>query len=1249
MRRSTPLAPLRASLIFTTVLIGLTGALGCHGHGSGTAGPTTAGLPEAPATPAPVDPVNSWGTAALTQISGVLSPDGTVQLDSPPHQAKGIGDTFDLDATEFFQLWPCTDCAKLGAISVDGSGNVHLPFTVKHPFALGGNGRYDLDIFDPRGILIIQGNKQFPGVGLAPINTSLTAVADTILQGDPDLVLNADGYTTQYDFHAADPDYGTPRNIPGNLNPFKRYFVDESNSPFDPQHPAGWNVMPMGGGPETQEFILSKARLTALGKVPFVFVLDACYGASATKTTRQTPSYYLPEFNRKEAWSVGVQVISSNLQVTDKTSRAVIEVTAKDWQQLGTLNGAFPTGNIGGQVHYSSKIKEVDACIPGVVNTAVVSGFPYSGGGSNANPLVYRLTLKNDLASTALGPAWGLVAVRDELYQVGNPDGTGKGPMPIPNPGPGRIVPRQGMDIRDYSAYQYFQVNLGPSVDDPPVPDLSLTTPRRVTTGTAITLNGQLSLDDIGITKWEFDPTGSGTFIDNTAANPPFKYTYVYTTPLNVQSIYNATLRLTDTGGQTATVSIPISVTTTPDAAPVARITEPNPWSVNSGTTVVLDGAASTDDNGITKYEWNPGDGSGWHDNGAVPNWSYTFTAPGVTTIYNVQLRVTDTAGQTNTANKNIQVVVIDFPPTASLVVNPVSPGTDAPRVVQLDASGSTDDFGIQDYRFDPGDGSGWSSWQVSPLFNWTYIPFIDTTFTAKVQVRDTSLQTDITTADVVVTVPGGCLISGVTGPSALNVGETETFSVVGVGLVVYQWSTLDPDIQFIGPTNGPSVDVKAVGTSASANNTTFTISGNAGTCSFDVHITCYSISAIGAGHTRQYVNLPEDGNDNNAIGTRVTIGASITPPVSGIPVTFNFTDPDEDPQYQYITGVDPATSIVTMESDTDPDDNRGDVRRPDGSANPLEPGNSKYQNGFEQIPGPVYVNQTTVNSNALGSASAVFKTSRFGGDNYQFSASADPAGNGFGLSANAAGTLTVWRWYGAPTYSMYDSGGTLPLFYMPVTNFVNANFAPAYVEINFSTPSAPSPPTPQGYGGMLYTSPINATFAAQSGYVQTAGNYANPATEDYFTNGSQVKPNLFVFGHNSYSPGGVIGLCTTSYNPALKPPPDQQITSKPFSTTNYVGVAMGAMGGFGFNAQNEAKTLTHEIGHAMGLPHSDTGSAGNAPDTDKFGVNGIGIMRPAVNTGEAALWTQSEIDFMRGIDKDLVNGNVMRGTYYEG
>ena len=74
-----------------------------------------------------------------------------------------------------------------------------------------------------------------------------------------------------------------------------------------------------------------------------------------------------------------------------------------------------------------------------------------------------------------------------------------------------------------------------------------------------------------------------------------------------------------------------------------------------TGTTCEFDGSASSDDNGISTWQWNFGDGA--TGNGQTISHSY---ANGGT--FNVTLTVTDTSGQTDSTSQNVTVSVGDEP-----------------------------------------------------------------------------------------------------------------------------------------------------------------------------------------------------------------------------------------------------------------------------------------------------------------------------------------------------------------------------------------------------------------------------------------------------------------------------------------------------------------------------------------------------------------------------------------------------------
>jgi PKD repeat protein len=107
---------------------------------------------------------------------------------------------------------------------------------------------------------------------------------------------------------------------------------------------------------------------------------------------------------------------------------------------------------------------------------------------------------------------------------------------------------------------------------------------------------------------------------------------------------------------------------------------------------VGVDASGSYDPDGrVVSYEWSFGDGGTVQGVTAT----HTYAAPGT---YNITLKVTDDTGMGG--SKTSPVEIIDSKPTASFSY--VSNGL----IVDFDASGSWDDYGIVSYTWDWGDGT---------------------------------------------------------------------------------------------------------------------------------------------------------------------------------------------------------------------------------------------------------------------------------------------------------------------------------------------------------------------------------------------------------------------------------------------------------------------------------------------------------------------------------------------------------------
>jgi len=156
---------------------------------------------------------------------------------------------------------------------------------------------------------------------------------------------------------------------------------------------------------------------------------------------------------------------------------------------------------------------------------------------------------------------------------------------------------------------------------------------------TSVMLDGSSSTDgETSVTTYEWDIDGDGTY-EKTGATP----SHTYSEP----GTYTVALRVTDDGQNTATDTVTVTV---------ADVTAPSPsvgpdTTVNAGVSVSFDASGSTDNGGIASYEWDF-DGDGTTD-ATGQTATHAFGSAGT---YDVQLTVTDGAGNSDTATRTVTV-----------------------------------------------------------------------------------------------------------------------------------------------------------------------------------------------------------------------------------------------------------------------------------------------------------------------------------------------------------------------------------------------------------------------------------------------------------------------------------------------------------------------------------------------------------------------------------------------------------------
>jgi len=203
-------------------------------------------------------------------------------------------------------------------------------------------------------------------------------------------------------------------------------------------------------------------------------------------------------------------------------------------------------------------------------------------------------------------------------------------------------------------------------VDNPPVACFTWVDADGLGPGTMINFNAGCSTDDNGITLYEWDWDNNGIY-DFSSVAPTATHDYGDTL------VHTVTLRVTDTASQTHTFT-DTTVQAGIDNPPVACFTWVDADGLGPGTMINFNAGCSTDDNGITLYEWD------WDNNGIYDFSSVAPTAThdyGDTLVHTVTLRVTDTATQTHTfTDTTVQASTGSLPPVADFDYTPANPTT---------------------------------------------------------------------------------------------------------------------------------------------------------------------------------------------------------------------------------------------------------------------------------------------------------------------------------------------------------------------------------------------------------------------------------------------------------------------------------------------------------------------------------------------------------------------------------------------
>ena len=248
------------------------------------------------------------GHYLLGYMEGMIDP-STGEYELAPVRMADVH----LNILKFLETAPCTDCFKITSIQILPNHDITLDFTLTHPFPT----QYiDLTIFDVRGIVMFDGDENFPEFG---INASSTQQGNTILVG-------ADGYTTL--FNPGTEGNGvfgyykgkiTPPDAPtANLNGYKVYYNSVNRRYF------------LAGTAETATYLVHPPSTDPFN---FGYAVDCSWDIPTTPIV--VPNSFPITANALEAYKIEATLNHGLATATGATATMTIDIY--DWQGESTI------------------------------------------------------------------------------------------------------------------------------------------------------------------------------------------------------------------------------------------------------------------------------------------------------------------------------------------------------------------------------------------------------------------------------------------------------------------------------------------------------------------------------------------------------------------------------------------------------------------------------------------------------------------------------------------------------------------------------------------------------------------------------------------------------------------------------------------------------------------------------------------------------------------------------------------------
>ncbi|MBU1023054.1 hypothetical protein KKB99_02100, partial [bacterium] len=247
-----------------------------------------------------------------------------------PIRKTNITDSLEtLDITNFLTYHPCSDCVRIKSIGINIDNQLVMAIGIKHPFDIGdplepisGKNRIDLHVFNVEGILAIvggtSGTRAFSPTEIVALDgldnpSGYTAYLDPYL----DSVLPTAATLHPYILHFDNYDDGN--YIPG-------FYPSGFSDVF---HPTGNLIMAQGSDYDFKDYILN---IDIGANYQFLFAVGCTYGVSAFDyLERFIPVYRIPQFNKKAASEVFVNVTNNTMLEGSPAGTATVQVQVLDY------------------------------------------------------------------------------------------------------------------------------------------------------------------------------------------------------------------------------------------------------------------------------------------------------------------------------------------------------------------------------------------------------------------------------------------------------------------------------------------------------------------------------------------------------------------------------------------------------------------------------------------------------------------------------------------------------------------------------------------------------------------------------------------------------------------------------------------------------------------------------------------------------------------------------------------------------